>query len=297
MTKRIVWSVFVSSWIALFLPLFALAQNPSPVQGQAAAKDAVKEKETVQAAPGDYRLGVKDCLIIDVWNKVELEFPTQDVCVDDDGNIALPIVEKVKVEGITVPELIEALKKRYAEFVLDPNIIIKIKEYKSHTVTIQGEVKTPGVYILEKKTYLVDIIAMAGGRTEKGSDRVQIFRKSAKGEETLLVDISKIGSGDPSSNIEVLPGDKINILPSEDMVYVYGEVRQPRSVPFRQGMTVHQAIIEAGGFTEDASKSRIKVLRDENGRVRKYKINLNDPENMRWFLKPGDTISVPKKIF
>jgi polysaccharide export outer membrane protein len=244
-------------------------------------------------AESAYRLGTGDSLIINVWNKIDLEFPTQDCSVDNDGNIVLPMVGKVNAAGRTVTELTETLVRKYSEFIIEPKIIVKIKEFVFRTVTVLGEVRSPGVYTLDRRRYLMDVIALAGGLTDKASSMVQLFRE---GNDQVL-DISGIARGDTSSNIEILPGDRVVVLANLDQVFVYGEVNKPMAVPFREGMTVHQAIIEAGGFTEEASKSRVKVTREEkDGSWKKFKVNLNNARNLGWKLKPGDTITVPKRI-
>ena len=80
-------------------------------------------------------------------------------------------------------------------------------------------------------------------------------------------------------------------------ITVIGQVSRSGSFPLSTGMTVLQAIGEAGGFTEDANKSDIVVVRLENGAERRYKFNYNDvvkgkntQQNIR--LLPGDTILV-----
>jgi len=85
-------------------------------------------------------------------------------------------------------------------------------------------------------------------------------------------------------------------------VRVTGAVRTPRSIPHRQGMTVLDAILEAGGVTEFASPNRAKLFRKTKQKTEVFQIELDDilrkgRLETNLLLSPGDVITVPERLF
>jgi len=81
-------------------------------------------------------------------------------------------------------------------------------------------------------------------------------------------------------------------------IFLVGEIASPGKIQLRSDTTLLQAIILAGGFTEFADVKKILLLRRENGRERRFRINYNDivngeDANANVLLKRGDTILVP----
>ena len=104
-------------------------------------------------------------------------------------------------------------------------------------------------------------------------------------------------SGSPNANIDLQPNDVVNV-PIDQMltVYVYGEVKNPGAIQFKQSkkITLLQAIAQAGGTTEWASKSRIMIKK--KGKRTDVVVNLKDIINGRTadvILEEGDVIIVP----
>jgi polysaccharide export outer membrane protein len=85
-------------------------------------------------------------------------------------------------------------------------------------------------------------------------------------------------------------------------VRVTGAVRTPRSMPHRQGMTVLDAVLEAGGANDFASPNRSKLYRKVKDKVQVFDIELSDILNKgrletNLLLRPGDVITVPERLF
>lgn len=85
-------------------------------------------------------------------------------------------------------------------------------------------------------------------------------------------------------------------------VRVTGAVVEPSSMPYRQGMTVLDVVLEAGGTTEYASANNTRLYRKEDGATKIYKIRLKDilkkgklDTNMS--LQPGDVVTIPESVF
>jgi polysaccharide export outer membrane protein len=85
-------------------------------------------------------------------------------------------------------------------------------------------------------------------------------------------------------------------------VRVTGAIRTPRSMPHRQGMTVLDAILEAGGLTEFASPNRARLFRKTGQKTEVFQIELGDilrkgRLETNLLLAPGDVITVPERLF
>ncbi len=249
-----------------------------------------------------YRIGPKDLLLIKVFQVPELN---TEVRVGEDGTITLPLLGKIKVQGLTRYELenkiATLLEKKYVN---NPQVTIFIKEYRSQTALVMGAIKKPGAYEVVGKMTILQLIAMAGGITNEAQDRIIVLRQRGKMQASIVIPIEALLiKGETKYNIEILPGDVINIPAVLNIeVYVFGEVRRPGvvSLPLGSGTTLLQAIAKAGGFTERAKKSSVLIRRkDAKGREIKLKVNVKnilkgkrpDPK-----LKPYDIVYVPESL-
>jgi len=108
--------------------------------------------------------------------------------------------------------------------------------------------------------------------------------------DVIRVNMRDIQAGDLTKNVALRPNDTV-FIPQAPKVFVSGEVRNPGAYPFNPGTTVRQAISLAGGFSEDGSSGRIRVVRQVEGKTTQLKIKLDEP------VLPGDTIVVKAKLF
>lgn len=109
----------------------------------------------------DYRIGSQDLLEISVFGVQDL---SRTVRVNSNGQISLPLVGGLRAGGSTIPELEQRIAAAYAEgFLQNPQVTIFIQEYASQRVTLEGAVKSPGIYPITGRTSLLQAVAMAGG--------------------------------------------------------------------------------------------------------------------------------------
>lgn len=130
--------------------------------------------------------------------------------VDDDGTVALPVIGRVKVAGLTRSEAMKLIEDNYRKNVLkDPIIDLKITNLK---VTLLGEVKAQGNYpLIKDKTNLVEMIGAAGGLTDKANEKnIKIIRGDPKNPQITVVDLSKTST---------LADPKL-ILQNDDIIYI-----------------------------------------------------------------------------
>jgi polysaccharide export outer membrane protein len=140
------------------------------------------------------------------------EFNQQGVAVQPDGFVALSGVGDVKVQGLTIPELNETLRRAYGAFLRDPVISIVLKDFNRPYFIVDGQVGHPGKYDLRAETTLTEAIAMAGGFTEssKHSQVLLLRRVSDAWVSTQVFDVKKMeAKGDMREDPSVHPGDAI----------------------------------------------------------------------------------------
>lgn len=171
------------------------AQEVDP--GSAANQDAMRPIQTIgnEAAPttASYRIGALDVLDISVFQVPEL---TKSVQVADTGTINLPLVGEVAVAGKTAQQVERDLTAKLgAKYLQNPQVTVLVKEYNSHQVTIQGEIKNPGVFPLKGNTSLLQLIALAGGFDANSDSTVLILRQTNGKRSAATFNVSAIQKG------------------------------------------------------------------------------------------------------
>jgi polysaccharide export outer membrane protein len=159
-----------------------------------------------------YRVGAADLLKITVYQEPELQ---RKVRVSPEGIITFPLVGRVPVAGLSVAGAEDALKKKLARYLIDPQVSIFIEDYGNKTIYVLGEVKKPGSYPLptEAPLTVLEAITLAGGFTEYASvDRTRIIRKGKSGKRTIDIEVSAImKKGDKSKDLPLKPNDVVYI--------------------------------------------------------------------------------------
>ncbi len=252
--------------------------------------------DTTLKAP-TYPLGPGDKLKINVYN---VENMNQTVTVDPDGFITFPVLDKVKVKGLTVNQLQAKFQTLLARYVKNPQISIQLVEYGSRYVNVLGEVGSPGRIPLKGALRVLDAVSQAGGFTISSGD-VEIQRRDASGKlHKMTVTQEDLLAGNGSqSNIYLRDRDVVNVL-SVRSVYVSGEVSRPGSFPYNKDLTLLKAIALAGGFTQWAKKTKVVILREKDGKpgaitVNAAKIERGTIDDVP--LRPNDHIVVRERKF
>jgi polysaccharide biosynthesis/export protein len=249
------------------------------------------------AAEAVHQLGPRDLLQITVYQQPDL---SQEIRIDDDGTVSLPLVGQVRAGGLTVESFARDLTLRYKEYLLNPQITVFVREYHKReiAVSVLGEVGRPGFYRFPEKSTLLDVIAQVGGLRPESGDRVIVLRQSTAGEggedEALIVNAQELftPTGVKTRNLELLEGDTVQV-PRADQYFVFGEVARPGAYKLEKDttLTVLHAIILAGGFTDKAAKKGIKITREEGAEKKTVKAELET------LIRAQDIIIVPESFF
>jgi polysaccharide export outer membrane protein len=248
----------------------------------------------VNVDPSDYLLGAGDLIEVSIFEAEELNTTAR---VSARGFITLPLLEEVKVKGLTA-HLAEAfIENLYKEkYIKDPHVSIFVKEHFSQRITIVGQVKNPGTYDYMGRQRLLDVLALAGGLTEKAGPFVQIRRHAdAKNQKSMyMVDLEKlIKEGSTELNLTINGGDVI-FVSEAGTFFVDGAVRRPGSYPLKSKTNLQEAVLAAGGMAPYAVEDEMTIIRTKkNGEREIIKIDLaKDPEANRMRVQDHDVIVV-----
>lgn len=269
----------------------AIVQSPSP-------------PVAAPSTPAEYQVGPGDVLEVVVFGNEDL---SRSPTVQTNGTVSLPLLGDVPVAGLTIGEVQRKLTTLLArDYLVNPQVEVKVKEYQSQFVTVLGEVNNPGRKPLRGRTRLVDVLVEAGGFTPRASGEVLITRSDGGfegGADTLRLQLQG-GSPSPQDriNLEIAlrHGDVVTASPKY-YVTVEGEVARPGRYVLENDLTVSGAISTAGGLTRYGS-SDVKVRRvdPQTGSTRILEVKLKDVRKGKQPdlpLLPNDVISVSRRLF
>lgn len=260
---------------------------------------AQKGKTLSQITPGD-------SLKIMVYREPDL---SGEFLIDDNGFIQYPLVGSLNVSEKHSEEIAAEISDALKKYIIDPQVTVshQRKEAKMgdilKNITLIGETRRPGTYDVVPHLTLTQIIAEAGGFTPVAdTQRIKIIRVENGVQKVYLYSVDAI------HNAEIIDplleaGDKI-IVPVEvkdvNSVAILGEVRKAGMYEVTKGITLMRLIAKAGGFTPLAATSKVRIVREENGRKNVYVYNAGDiisglAEDPA--LKPGDMIFIPETFF
>lgn len=250
------------------------------------AVDAGASTPLVQLAPGDQ---VK----IEVFGNPELATTTY---VTDEGAVRMPLVGAVTVGGQSPAEAARRIEValKDAQFLIDPQVTVTLAQSLVQRVSVLGEVKNPGSYPIQANSTVFDLVALAGGISEKGSDVVYIQRADQAGVmKRLPVDMRRI-TASPDAGLSattiVQRGDTI-VVP-KGTFFVTGQVVKPGEYRIEGDMMLFEAIARAGGVTPLGSTSRVEIRRrGPNDQI----VEVKNKKNLR--IQPGDVINVKERLF
>jgi polysaccharide biosynthesis/export protein len=258
---------------------------------------------------GDYVIGEGDTLDISVWGVKELTFPAK---VRPDGKITVPGLGDVNASGFTPKELQSDLGKKLKNLIRNPIVSVTVKEITNSKVYVFGGGVQSGVYDLNRRTTLLQLLCMIGngaagdgkgaGSASGAADyhKAYVLRNGKKVKE----DFNKLFiTGDTSEDIAIESNDSIFIPQLVDKnVYVLGAVNTPKSIEYHEGMTVMEAILNAGGFTKFAKQNATSIMRKEGNKDVSIPVKAKDlikdgdlHQNIK--LKPGDYVVVEEGMF
>jgi polysaccharide export outer membrane protein len=251
------------------------AQSPPPASSTPSPAQTGSSAQPSTTQPDDrYRIGPGDVLDIRVFNRPQLS--RDSVRVDQSGLIQMPLIEQdIKAACLTEAELAKEIATLYLKYQRHPYVNVFIKEYSSTPVAVIGAVDKPGRFQLQRRVRLLELLAFAGGQTDKAGGRIQLARTGginsceapadndsddSASDNFIYFNLKDTLRGDEKSNPWIRPGDIVT-LPEADQAYVVGNVFKPQAVTLKDPVTVSQAIAMAGGTLPATKSSAVRIIR------------------------------------
>lgn len=245
----------------------------------------------------DYAIVVGDKLGVTVLGEQDLNLS---VTVRPDGKITYPHAGEVQAAGLTPAQLAERLATDLKIVVRKPLVSVAVVEGQNDKVYVVGGGVKPTFFELAKHKNLLQVLASIDDLSLADMSQASLVRDNVvviKGLRELYEE------GDVSRNQELRAGDVI-VLPvlKDRFVYVSGAVNKPKTLPYREGMTLLDAIMEAEGFTKFASKNDTKVVRrsgekEEVIKVKAKRLMEGGDSSQNVVLRRGDMVIVEEGLF
>ncbi len=235
-------------------------------------------QETLLITPGD-------TIRIQVFDTPEME---QHPRVTDAGTAPLLFIGNVQVAGLTPGDaatLIETTLKE-KQYMLHPRVSVTIEDVNTE-VSVLGQVKDPGAYVITAPTSIISVLSMAGGLADLANRHIAIQRHGDV-HDRLEYFLSNDPTEALNSNIMVDPGDTV-LVPKAPIVYVMGDVARPGGYPIVTNdskMSILQALALAGEANHTAVLSKVRLIRKKPGGAEDQQIDLAS-------VRKGKTPDVP----
>jgi len=245
------------------------------------------------ATPVDYCLGPGDEVIIDVWGASE---NTIRQSISPEGTIQVSGLGPVQLSGMTVKDANAYLQREFSKIYSgisgsEPTSQIKLTlgDIRTIQINIMGEVAVPGTYTLSSFSSVFHALYRAGGVNKIGSLRsIKVVRNGKTIADLDVYDY--LMKGKMKDDIRLQEGDVIIVNPYESLVRIAGKVKRPMFYEMKPTETVATILNYAGGFTGDAYKKAVRIIRKSGREHQVYNVDEMDYSVFR--LDDGDSISV-----
>ena len=245
------------------------------------------------ATPKTYVLGPDDQLNITLTGLNETEVLAR---VNPDGNINIPYVGLVAINGLTIEHARERIFSKMAKAYPalkngNTHLTITLNAYRTIRVTIIGEAERPGGYQISALSSIFNALYTSGGPTENGTLReIKLMRNN---KQIASIDLYEfLQKGTMPEDIRLEDQDVILYPPYQKRIEIGGAVKRPAVYELKPNETLAQALNFSGGFNDSAFTDRLKVVQ-RNGREKTFKdIEYNVFAN--YLPQQGDSIYAEK---
>lgn len=262
--------------------------------------------------PPHQRIGIGDTLSITIWEAAAgglfsspvldrasagsrtAAIPPQEVARD--GSITVPYAGRVRVAGLTTPEVEQRIVSQLTGKAIEPQVLVTVPAGLSNSVTVLGEVTNGArVPLSVRGERVLDVVAMAGGIRAPTHETFISLQRNGHAVSVPMQRLIK----NPSENIYAHPRDVLTVIRDPQTFSVFGATGRNAVVPFEAaGITLEQALAKAGGLLDYRSDPYgVFLLRYESREVARqldpnftlaasdtrvpvvYRLNMRDPRS------------------
>lgn len=187
---------------------FGLLGACTTVEDVPGGKDAYAVIPSPMAVGTDYHISPDDVLRIQVYHEPGLSL--EDAQVTAAGMVRMPLIGDVSVAGLSASEASDVIAGRLGErYLVSPQVTIFVKKAVGRRITVDGEVREPGLFPVEGRLGLLQAVALAKGPSRIASlSQVVVVRHADGQRKAAMFDLSAIRKGE-APDPEILPGDTI----------------------------------------------------------------------------------------
>ncbi len=239
------------------------------------------------AKASDYRVTTGDAISVNLWAYPEL-FSTNanasNFTVSQTGYIFLPMIGRVKAKGKTQSQLRNEISRRYARYLKQPDVDLKITNFNGRFYSVQGKVKKSGEFVIgERPATLMTALSQAGGLSERADAHKVTLNRQGKNYQFGLPELRAMGVS--TSDIFLQNGDTLHIGSNANRkVYLIGEVNKSTYLTIPEdGLSLANALGESQGISgTTANPAKIYIVRDQQQQkvTQIYRLDLSQLENL-----------------
>ena len=259
-----------------------------------------------------YVLEPGDQIVLQAANAEELS--GKPFRIETDGSIDLPLLGKMHPAGLSIEQFERNLRTELARYVREPQLTVSVTQFRAQDVTFTGAFKGPGVYVLQGRHTLTEMLAVAGGLNENASRILRITRQDVDGPLPIAtarrradghssvadLDIALSNNRSAADDFELRPNDVVTAF-AVDPIVIGGEITRPGVVPLgdHKSLSLMQVVYMSGGLTKDASGKRISIFRTEpdSGKRKEMQVSflkIQKGQSPDVQLLPQDMVIVPR---
>ena len=238
------------------------------------------------ATPDNYVLGAGDAVFIDIYGASQ---KTVEATVSPDGFVVVEGYGPIQVAGLTVTQANSRIRSQLGSRYSSSKIRLSVGQTRTITVNVMGEVKTPGTYTLAAFASVFHALYMAGGPNDIGTLRnIKVYRKNRLVSTVDVYDY--ILNGKLSGNVRLGDNDVIVVGAYDCLVNITGKVKRPMYYEMKSTESVGTLVNYAGGFTGDAYRKSIRIVRKSGSQYSVHNVNEFDMASFR--MADNDSVSV-----
>ncbi len=242
------------------------------------------------ATPDDYILGAGDVLFIDIYGATQ---KTLKATISPDGFAVIENFGPIQVSGLTVAQANIRIRSQLGERYSSSEIRLSLGQTRTIVVNVMGEVKAPGTYTLSAFASVFHALYVAGGPNDIGTLRnIKVYRHNSLVSTVDVYDY--IMNGKLSGNVRLDDNDVIVVGPYESMVNISGKVKRPMYYEMKSTESVGTLIDYAGGFTGDAYRKSVRIVRKSGSQYSVHNVNESDLSSFR--IADNDSVSVDSML-
>ena len=253
-------------------------------------KDLTFESSMNLATPQNYRLGPGDDVNIDIYGASQESISET---ISPDGYVTVEDFGLIQLGGLTVSQAKSKLRNVLGPRYQGSHIELTVGQTRTITISVIGEVKTPGTYTMSAFATVYNALYMAGGPNEIGTLRnVKVYRNGRLLSNVDVYDF--LLNGKLTGDVRLQDNDIVTVGPYESLVNITGKIKRPMFYEMKKTESAATLLRYAGGFTGDAYTKAVRIHRKAGQMYSVFNVGEFDLNDFK--LMDEDSVSVDSTL-